>query len=84
MQATTISPAALGVMKQVGQYDHVEETWEVLVPVHPIITVPLNGADWFDWSVEIHGLLEGNGLRYSTISFPRDGTAIISGLELAQ
>jgi len=50
------------------EYDAIDETWAVPVPLRPVVTVEHDGGDIMDALLEVHAALEANGCTYNNFS----------------
>lgn len=77
-------PLAQKLLEAVGlEFDTVEQTWVVPVPLRPVVTVEHDGGDIMDALLDVHAVLEANGCTYA--NFAVNGRYIsIVGLTEAQ
>jgi hypothetical protein len=66
----TISPAASRFLAALDANPKLED-----------MAIPLNGADWFDLSVEVHKLLKERKLGFTTITPDKDGMFVVQGFK---
>lgn len=67
------------------EYDHIEETWVVPVPLRPVVTVECDesGAYIMEALLEVHNLLEANNCTYNNVAVSGRYISIV-GLSMAE
>lgn len=74
------------LMEQIGQWDPIEETWEIFVPTPRMAVVVNSGLDargCCEVGMEISDLFDEHGLDFDFFSF-KDDTITVLGVRLAQ
>lgn len=62
-------PLALRLLNAAGfEYDAIDQTWVVPVPLRPVVTVECDSGEIMDTLLEVHAVLEANGCTYSNFA----------------
>lgn len=65
------------------EFDGIEQTWVVPVPLRPVVTVECDSGEIMDALLEVHSILEANGCAYSNFAITGRYISIV-GLTEAQ
>lgn len=69
LTADDVSGAARRAMLKLADWDEVEGTWSIHVPLPESVTIELDADESFlDVSLELHNLLEQNGVTFNVMS----------------
>lgn len=74
------------LLKAAGfEFDQIEDTWVVPVPLRPVVTVECDedGAYIMEALLEIHALLEANGVTYNNFAVTGRYVSIVGLTEAA-
>lgn len=80
---TEMMKTSAAAMWKLATWDKREECWEIGIPLPSKVEVKLYGGseNWLNVHVELHSILQENGINYSTMGY-NDGAVVIDGIEL--
>lgn len=81
-QSTQMMKTSAAAMKKIASWDRHEECWEIHIPLPSKVEVKVeDGENWINVHVELHSILQENGVEYSTMGC-KDGVIEVDGIEL--
>ena len=79
---TDMMKTSASVMKKLATWDRHEECWEIGIPLPSKVEVKLEDGEFaLDTSLELHTILQENGIAYSTMGF-KEGTFEVNDIRM--